>query len=56
MDNIEKEWKNGDESEELEEEFERQQKINNKMKNPINFDNPDEVIISLLIYYLFFTN
>ena len=49
MDDIEKQWKKGDDTEELEEEYERQQKIQQKMKPSINFDNPSEVI--LLINY-----
>ena len=43
MDDIEKQWKKGDASDELEEEYERQQKIQQKMKPAINFDNPAEV-------------
>jgi hypothetical protein len=49
MDDIEKQWKKGDETEELEEEYERQQKIQQKMKPSINFDNPSEVILLLLL-------
>ena len=55
MDDIEKEWKEGDEQDELEDEFERQQRINQKMKGGVNFNNPDEVpYLSLLSFITLF--
>ena len=54
MDDIEKDWKEGDEKDELEDEFERQQRISQKMKGGVNFNDPNEVPYYLYYHVLFF--